>query len=182
MFHHDPLKSLRSVRLIRLIPSTVVGGPIELKLFEVSLDEKSPRKNPYEALSYVWGSPIGTESLSCNGASLLVTPNCKSALRHLRLTDKSRILWIDAICIDQGKTDHAISERNAQVALMGEIYANAERTLCWLGEGRVYTEEVMRRLEQIGSCPSQRGFSKLIDFERKFTYPKLLQQEKYTVY
>jgi hypothetical protein len=40
------------------------------------------------------------------------------------------MLWVDAICIDQGH----VSERNHQVTQMGEIYAGAERVVVWLGE------------------------------------------------
>jgi hypothetical protein len=138
-----------------------------VEVFETDLDISMSQQHAYEALSYVWGSRTGTEEISCNGRLLFVTPNCESALRHLRFKDQSRVLWVDSICIDQTDTAVAVTERNAQVAAMGEIYAKAKVTLCWLGKGTAYTGDVMRRLEQIGNCPSKRGFTKLMDLESK---------------
>jgi hypothetical protein len=43
--------------------------------------------------------------------------------------DKSRVFWVDAICISQ----QDIIERGCQVALMGEIYSQAAQTMIWLG-------------------------------------------------
>ena len=60
---------------------------------------------------------------------LHVTPNLHSALEQLRLPDQSRVLWIDAICINQGDT----SERNQQVSYMAEIYQKAAHVCIWLG-------------------------------------------------
>ena len=54
----------------------------------------------------------------------------------------SRLLWIDAICINQ--TD--IDERNAQVAIMGDIYKEASRVLVWL-ENEVSTTPEIKQLE-----------------------------------
>lgn len=165
MFRHEPLTSPRSIRLLRLKCSPTFRAPLELELFEGNLDSNLFHWQGYEALSYVWGSSSGTQPVLCDDELLFVTPNCESALRHLRLNDTNRILWIDAICIDQSKTKDALKERNAQVALMGEIYKNAKRTLCWLGEGTPYTESVIHLLAQIGNCPSQRGVGKLMDLE-----------------
>ena len=40
-------------------------------------------------------------------------------------------LWIDAICIDQSHAE----EKSHQVAMMLDIYRNADRVYAWLGEG-----------------------------------------------
>src|ERR1700722_6334025 len=42
----------------------------------------------------------------------------------------ARVLWIDALCIDQENS----AERSKQALLMGQIYATAWRVLIWLGE------------------------------------------------
>lgn len=165
-FQHRRLSSPRSVRLLTLLPSPSLTAALELLLTEVSLDRVSEQgKNGFEALSYVWGSPVGTVPVSCDGQQLLVTPNCDSALRHLRLPDHDRVLWVDAICIDQGRSAESVRERNTQVALMGEIYQKAARTLCWLGPGNDFTTELMAHLGRIGSCPSQRVLNKLLLFD-----------------
>jgi hypothetical protein len=86
---------------------------------------------PYEALSYVWGSPETTCSLYCkNSTNLLITPNLRSALLALRLPDAPRVLWVDAICIDQNNT----AEQSSQVSLMRRIYIGAKRTVVYLGD------------------------------------------------
>lgn len=167
-FQHSRLLSPRSIRLLSLRPSPSLTATLELTLTEASLDNLSTTPqgpNSFEALSYVWGSPTGTIPVSCNGHQLLVTPNCESALRHLRLEARDRVLWVDAICIDQGKSPESVKERSAQVAMMGEIYQKAARTLCWLGPGNDFTEELMEHLRRIGSCPSQRGLKKLLRFD-----------------
>ena len=169
-FQHERLSSQRNIRLIRLLGSADFDSPIKVEVSETGLDLPASKWPAYEALSYVWGSKSGTEEISCNGQMLFVTPNCQSALRYLRITGQSRVLWVDSICIDQNDTAEAVVERNAQVAAMGEIYSKATRTLCWLGGGTTYTDSVVRRLEQIGYCPSQRGFVKLMELERKLPY------------
>ncbi|KAJ9621331.1 hypothetical protein H2203_007383 [Taxawa tesnikishii (nom. ined.)] len=84
----------------------------------------------YEALSYCWGNPSVTVSVLVNGVSLQVTKNLAAALRALRSNSEARILWIDAICINQDD----LAEKNSQVPLMGKIYTNSSRTIVWLGE------------------------------------------------
>jgi hypothetical protein len=167
VFHHVRLTSPRSIRVLKLLPSTEFDSLLEANLAETSLDDplNSGSNTSYEALSYVWGSRVGTEPFVCDGKVLLVTPNCQSALRHLRQKSGSRILWVDAICIDQESGEASVRERNAQVSLMGEIYAKAIRTLCWLGQGTDFTQEAMLHLQRIGECPSKRGLNRLLQFE-----------------
>jgi hypothetical protein len=159
-FHHRRLSSPRSIRLLALLSSPDFDASLEATLAEVDLDNSD-----YEALSYVWGSRVGSKPFTCDNKVLLITPNCESALRHLRLKDKRRTLWVDAICIDQEDGELSVKERNSQVALMGEIYAKASHTICWLGQGNGFTDELMKLLQQIGTCPSQRGLKKLLLFD-----------------
>jgi hypothetical protein len=84
----------------------------------------------YEALSYSWDAQSPSHPIATSNGTLLITPNCASALKQLRPEKESRTLWIDSICIDQFN----IEERNAQVKLMGEIYRNANMVLVWLGD------------------------------------------------
>lgn len=89
---------------------------------------------PYEALSYHWGS--GDASLKIKiytegfPGSFRVRRNLHEALNQLRLPDRPRRLWIDAICINQDDND----EKNAQVSLMAEVYSKASSVCVWLGE------------------------------------------------
>ena len=172
-FHHRRLSSPRSIRLLGLLPSPEFQSALDVNLTEVSLDAVTDDEISYEALSYVWGSRFGTESIRCDDKLHLVTPNCQSALRHLRLRDKNRILWVDAICIDQENGAASVEERNSQVALMGEIYKKAARTLCWFGQGNEFTDELIAHLTHIGTCPSQRGLKKLLLFDGMWMHARL---------
>ncbi|CAO2652387.1 Nn.00g006700.m01.CDS01, partial [Neocucurbitaria sp. VM-36] len=58
-----------------------------------------------------------------------ITQNLELALRSLRLKEGSRLLWIDAICINQSD----IYERNQQVERMAPIYSCAQNVVIWLG-------------------------------------------------
>jgi hypothetical protein len=84
------------------------------------------------------GSDLGSEQVAPNRLS--VTQNLETALRYLRTTDASRILWIDAICIDQGN----IEERSAEVLRMGDIYKWAQRVIICLGAGTYVTHSAMK--------------------------------------
>ncbi|KAL5321352.1 hypothetical protein ACEPPN_009308 [Leptodophora sp. 'Broadleaf-Isolate-01'] len=99
---------------------------IKISLHQVRFKDKPE----YEALSYVWGKPKVTESISLNGQPFNITTNLFLALRRLRHEDKRRLLWIDAICIDQSNTQ----ERQQQVSRMKEIYSCASKVTVWMGE------------------------------------------------
>lgn len=109
----------------------------------------------YEALSYVWGSsscsataivenyttplhsvPVigqqpqdGFLPQTNNQVGLRIRKNLAEAIRYLRLIDRPRVLWIDAICVDQENKP----ERNKQVPRMADIFKSASRVVAWLG-------------------------------------------------
>ena len=90
----------------------------------------------YEALSYAWRQKILLENLNLthtiliDGYRLGISPNLEAALRRVRRGKTYRILWVDAICINQGD----LGERSGQIGIMGQIYSRATRVLAWLGE------------------------------------------------
>lgn len=131
LYEHIPLSSTQSLRLFDLFPSEDSKAPIRGSLREV--DFGSGVIAQYEALSYVWHVTPGNGVIYCDGKALDVTANCLEALRALRLSQETRPLWIDAICIDQRENDRSIRERNNQVAIMGFIYGNAATVISWLG-------------------------------------------------
>ena len=75
-----------------------------------------------------------------------VAANLEVALRYLRHKYVERILWIDAICIDQSN----IEERNRQVPLMKAIYSNAEAVRVWLGDPTTGSDDAMAILKELG--------------------------------
>ncbi|PMD32055.1 HET-domain-containing protein [Hyaloscypha variabilis F] len=133
-YQHGPLEHPDSIRLLHLLPG-LFEDEIQVELREVTLSQQ-PR---YEALSYVWGSPTADDPISCHGEELFVTANCVAAMRRLRHWRKHRVLWIDAICINQNSTN----ERNHQVRLMGNVYSKATRAIIWLGEEMENSDSVM---------------------------------------
>lgn len=130
-YFHKPLGSPDSIRVLDLLPSLNPVARLRCNLREVSLNGDDI--TPYEALYYVWRSPGGSQAIICDGQQLLVTPNCHDALRRLRHRFRVRTLWVDAICIDQRKSDISTKERLHQVARMGDIYEKASRVVIWLG-------------------------------------------------
>ncbi|CAH0056736.1 unnamed protein product, partial [Clonostachys solani] len=55
--------------------------------------------------------------------------NLHLALHQLRYETSSRVVWADAVCINQSD----VEERSEQVALMGEIFQKAYQVVVWLG-------------------------------------------------
>lgn len=114
----------RYTRLLELHPGKQ-DVPISVNLVPMSLDDPLP----YAALSYTWGIRVGKEKIRVGGREISVTENLWNALWHLRLHDKVRVLWVDALCINQSN----IKERNTQVQWMKDIYEKAAEITAWLG-------------------------------------------------
>jgi WD repeat-containing protein 55 len=100
----------------------------------------------YTALSYVWGSSVFVKPATCNGKPFKITLNLDLALRYLRRTDMSVMLWVDQICINQGD----LEERTQQVLLMDTIYRRAWNTLVWLGEEADNSSDAINMIITIG--------------------------------
>jgi hypothetical protein len=135
-----------SIRVLAVFPGAA-GDPIQCQLRTVVLDNVG-NAPAYEALSYCWGDHHETELISCNGQDFYVRPNLETALRHLRCTDRTRVLWADAICINQNN----IPERNYQVSIMSLVYRQAERVVVFLGEASDTTEEALRLLNKLSDA------------------------------
>jgi hypothetical protein len=63
----------------------------------------------------------------------LVRGNLVKALRHLRYPDRERVLWIDALSINQGNSPEALREREHQIRLMKHVYSIAGHVIVWMG-------------------------------------------------
>ncbi|KAL6796302.1 heterokaryon incompatibility domain-containing protein [Trichoderma sp. SZMC 28013] len=122
---YTPLVRPLEIRVLILHPGKQ-GSPIECTLEHRRLGSS---KAQFDALSYVWGSPAVTGEIICNNRQRSVGRNLYDALERLRLPDEQRVLWIDALCINQADN----REKTQQVRLMGEIYSKAQRVLIWLG-------------------------------------------------
>jgi hypothetical protein len=111
-------------------------------------DEEYPEGDPpkYEALSYAWGDSLSMEYISINDKFLLVRSNLATILRYLRKKKVSRILWIDAICINQND----VAEKNVQVQRMVQIYRQASSVLVWLGKSTDASDLAFKTIEALG--------------------------------
>lgn len=119
----------------------------------------------YEALSYTWGAGEITECAQVESndqgtgrTTLGMRPNLSSALRHLRLPSETRVLWIDAMCINQ----EDLQERSEQVKRMAAIYTLAHRVLVWLGEEADDSTLALSTLQHIGRQLSTTKSGRLI--------------------
>ncbi|KAH7179865.1 heterokaryon incompatibility protein-domain-containing protein [Fusarium flagelliforme] len=137
-----------SFRLISLDPGPAYT-PLTLRLLNATVHDAPP----YEAVSYVWGDTNRTASVEVQGsntaepAKFPITQNCQDALKSLKQTSSSRILWIDSICIDQSSA----SEKTHQLNLMAQIYQSASQVLVFLGKGTEASDlamEFIRELDQ----------------------------------
>lgn len=121
------------IRVLDLKPALRASSALRGKLIEVHLSDEPQNRPKYEALSYVWGSPKGDRPILCESKEIFITENCEAALRQLRHQYRRRLLWIDAICIDQSH----VPERNQQVEMMRFIYREADHVRVWLGSPSV---------------------------------------------
>jgi hypothetical protein len=107
----------------------------------------------YEALSYTWGALVFDHEITCNDLPLRVTANLYEALHYLRQSDVERIMWIDAVCIDQTN----LPERTAQVRMMKDIYSKSDHTVIWLGKETNEDEAAFAVLERFRKLFAEHG-------------------------
>jgi len=169
-FQYSPLREDRSeFRLVRLWPGPA-SAEIEIEIFHAA------RSSSYEALSYAWGNPERTneaivrtsiewneesESLSklsedvklptgsepsLSSTTIGITHNLAIALTHLRYEKSPRVLWIDALCINQDD----LLERSVEVLDMGSIYTCAQQVVVWIGPSSDDSGLAMTTLRAIG--------------------------------
>ncbi|KAN0122842.1 Heterokaryon incompatibility protein (HET) domain containing protein [Hyaloscypha variabilis] len=124
-YRYEALPSQTSFRVLELLPG---GEDSEIRYKLHFADWNKPPQ--YEALSYTWGDPSVKISTTCDGKILGITTNLHDGLRHLRRKDTSRVLWADAVCINQEDD----KERGHQVNNMRMVYRNATKVLVWLGK------------------------------------------------
>jgi hypothetical protein len=147
------------IRLLYINPATRRENDLFVSIKTIADHDVGPDPlQEYEALSYHWGpgpadKPVylsdpellpkidiaGLVQLKKSvpdypkGQRLYVRPNLDKALRYLRHTTETVILWVDAICINQ--SDEKV-EKPGQIAKMKRIYNKAVNVCIWLGDGK----------------------------------------------
>lgn len=152
-FVYEPIDLDRpALRLLHLLRGK--GSIIECMLYQAFLDGADLIS--YDALSYTWDGANKNFAVTVNGKSLNVTENLYLALQHLRSEHIDRVIWVDAICIDQNN----IRERGHQVQQMCKIYSQAEEVVVWLGQATQETDVFMGSLQQLENHSSIHGYKR----------------------
>ncbi|TPX07356.1 uncharacterized protein E0L32_002174 [Thyridium curvatum] len=126
---------LKQFRLACISPAVDHDNAIHISL-ETYVHDDCPE---YEASSYTWGgennvsTPCQPVYVGTYWDLILQTQNCWAMLRYMRPTRGLRLVWVDAICINQDD----IQERDSQVSIMGQIYKGCSRVFVWLGQDLV---------------------------------------------
>ncbi|VUC31794.1 unnamed protein product [Clonostachys rosea] len=123
-YRYTAITAPKTIRLIRIAPGTR-DDSVEISL-ELTPLESAP---DFEAISYCWGNADGQHQVVCNGKPLSMHKSLFEGLSYFRFPDKIRVLWADAVCINQADP----IEKSRQVLLMPHIYSQATRVLVWLG-------------------------------------------------
>jgi hypothetical protein len=133
----------RIIRVLHLDPapsSEQHRYPICGTLQEVPLN----RSGHYDAVSYAWGKNeqgkyTPSYSVRINDVTIPVQKNCHDVLVRLREPNRIRRLFVDALCINQDDDE----EKSHQVAMMFDIYRNANHVFVWLGQGTDDSDKAM---------------------------------------
>ncbi|KAK5241720.1 hypothetical protein LTR20_006002 [Exophiala xenobiotica] len=139
------------IRLLELYPGREEAN-IHARLRHYAIDSAPA----YTAISYRWRSKNPLRAIHLDEMRFFARENLVNLLQCLRDPHQSRMLWIDAICVNQSDNE----ERSSQVQKMGLIYSRAETVISWLdlqGEG------TLRRASDLLSAPS---LWRYIDFRK----------------
>ena len=192
---------VKRIRLLRLFPGVLESSLVLCEMFEYEFPEEGeiPERVPYEALSWRWGDEKNTPfTIMIRKAGEMykkkVSQTLGLALKYLR-GQKDRILWIDAICINQDDKE----ERSYQVSMMSLVYTRAQQVCVWLGEDDADSREAIRFIrEEISHlkdfdklcadqkhAPKWRAFLSLMQrdwFSRRWVVQEIALAPKATVY
>jgi hypothetical protein len=122
-------------RLVRLLPDADEYAVIRCQLLVGRFGEVDFL---YESLSYSWGDPQATYVIVVDNVEFPITANLYATLRGLRQQDVVRMLWVDALCINQAD----VVEKSKQVRHMRHIFQQGAQVLAWLSD----SDELMDRV------------------------------------
>ena len=163
------------------------NDPIVLSIQKKTLTETQIPS--FEALSYAWGNASDRQHIfiqkestmavkwkrmtfpSSGWATLSVTSNLSQALRYIRYEERPRVLWVDAVCVNQQNLD----ERSKQVKRMPDIYSSAKGVIAWLGPESSNSVLAMKIIGQIGS-------KFIFDFKRFTFTPVFDSKDSYVLF
>jgi hypothetical protein len=132
-FGYEPLNhEIPSIRLLRVHPESSPEGYLQCTIQHATINAE------YTCLSYVWGPPDDGITILLGGKQHKVRSNLSQFLEVARARHTDKLLWIDALCINQ----RDILERNHQVQQMGTIFSSAREVLAWLGHAKIIAKHL----------------------------------------
>ncbi|KAI0425713.1 heterokaryon incompatibility protein-domain-containing protein [Xylaria sp. FL1042] len=147
-YQYEPLPTSEHIRLV-----TIYAGRFDDDIL-LSYDVVALGSNEcpsYNALSYTWDMQAGSRPVYVVAEGKTWVMNISSSLAdsllYFRYADRSRVMWIDALCIDQ--TNNV--EKGPQVARMGKVYRSAHRISIWLGPEENDSTRALNTMLWIGS-------------------------------
>ena len=152
-YKYDVLPS-DSIRMLSLLPGDR-SAPLQCELHRAdvprNVSPESASGPTFEALSYVWGDGNLCQQIFCNKSVIKITQSLFDALIHLRHSEETRMLWVDAVCIDQNNNDEKIE----QIPHMKDIYQHASQVVIWLGLADESTSRVLDLIRLAAKCLRQ---------------------------
>jgi hypothetical protein len=134
-YSYNPLPhGERRIRMLELMPGSS-STEIQCRILNYTINIER-LYGPYKALSYCWGDLRDSRRILVRDPSatqdsyLEVSANLFSALLKLRDSGLLRMIWVDALCINQ----EDVEERGQQVQIMATMYASASQVIVWLGK------------------------------------------------
>ncbi|KAH7039857.1 heterokaryon incompatibility protein-domain-containing protein [Microdochium trichocladiopsis] len=128
------------IRLLELCPSATPSDPVECNILFTPISEAPD----YEILSIASDSALATLPITLNGSSLEVSPAVWDALHRVRQSDRPRLLWIKAVCVDHDNEAELLSHAQLYEA----IYRRATKALAWLGAADKNSQLVFQHLDK----------------------------------
>ncbi|KAK4099351.1 HET-domain-containing protein, partial [Parathielavia hyrcaniae] len=129
-YEYDKLDHTRKqIRLLRIPRQRLFWGHLRCTLVAASMEDEVPT---FEALSYRWGfaNTSQTAVVFVNGRSMRIPSSAYQLLHACSSTWTDRLVWIDAICINQADDQ----EKSQQLPLMRDIYSRAKKVVVWPGD------------------------------------------------
>lgn len=165
-FRYDTLEP-DHIRLVTLLPGT---RRHKIRCHVTTQSLEGPNLD-FEALSWTWGVSKEEELIEVNDSVLSVKKTLHAALRGLRKPDTPRVLWIDAICINQQDDE----EKILQLPLMVSIYTKSKSVVMWLGKSNKDVDWAVRCCvdNQTEHFKTARFFMTLVEIKSRSWFSRL---------
>ncbi|KNG86301.1 hypothetical protein ANOM_005935 [Aspergillus nomiae NRRL 13137] len=141
LYIQSPLdEAAKEIRLLYLLP-----GRGDEDLTGELIHSAIAGRPEYDAISYTWGSAIQPFKLHTPEGYIPITTSLYLALMRMRKCQEPRMLWVDAICINQNDN----VEKASQISMMPDIFRWATCVYAWIGEDEDGSLEVLNTINEI---------------------------------